>query len=103
MSTERTLEEEWYKMLTEGEPVPHAHQAKAGCNNKPSTQEAPMKSNIKKLDTTGISEKMVSFFSDQNVEARARATKFVRRKSAITGLNFLKAVVLGFLENRVLR
>lgn len=57
-----------------------------------------MKSNIKKLDTTGISAKMVGFFSDQNVEELARATKFVRRKSAITGLNFLKAVVLGFLE-----
>jgi len=57
-----------------------------------------MKSNIKKLDTTGISEKMVHFFSDQGVEETARETKFVRRKSAITGLNFLKAVVLGFLE-----
>jgi hypothetical protein len=57
-----------------------------------------MKSNIKKLDTTGISEKMVHFFSDQHVEETARATQFVRRKSAITGLNFLKAMVLGFLE-----
>jgi hypothetical protein len=57
-----------------------------------------MKSNIKKLDTTGISEKMVQFFSEQRVEELARATKFVRRKSAIRGLNFLKAVVLGFLE-----
>lgn len=57
-----------------------------------------MKSNIKKLDTTGISEKMVHFFSDQRVEETARQTQFVRRTSAITGLNFLKAVVLGFLE-----
>lgn len=57
-----------------------------------------MKSNIKKLDMTGISEKMVGFFSDQRVEETARQTQFVRRKSAITGLNFLKAVVLGFLE-----
>jgi hypothetical protein len=57
-----------------------------------------MKSNIKKLDTTGISEKMVHFFSDQCVEATARQTQFVRRKSAISGLNFLKAIVLGFLE-----
>jgi len=57
-----------------------------------------MKSNIKKLDTTGISEKMVHFFSDKRVEETARQTQFVRRKSAITGLNFLKAVVLGFLE-----
>ena len=57
-----------------------------------------MKSNIKKLDTTGISEKMVHFFSEQRVEELARETKFVRRKSAISGLNFLKAVVLGFLE-----
>jgi len=40
---------------------------------------------------------MVGFFSDK-VEATARQTKFVRRKSEITGLTFLKAVVLGFLE-----
>ena len=40
---------------------------------------------------------MVSFFSD-TVEATARQTKFVCRTSGITGLNFLKAVVLGFLE-----
>ena len=49
------------------------------------------------MDTTGISEKMVSFFSDK-VEEIARQTKFVRRKSEISGLNFLKAMVLGFLE-----
>jgi len=41
---------------------------------------------------------MVSFFSDK-VEETARQTKFVRRTSAITGLSFLKALVLGFLEN----
>jgi hypothetical protein len=50
------------------------------------------------MDTTGISEKMVSFFSDKEVEEMARQTKFVRRKSEITGLSFLKAMVLGFLE-----
>ena len=49
------------------------------------------------MDTTEISEKMVGFFSDK-VEETARQTKFVRRKSEISGLNFLKAVVLGFLE-----
>ena len=57
-----------------------------------------MKSNIKKVDTIGISEKMVHFFSDQGVEETARQTQFVRRKSAITGVRFLKAMVLGFLE-----
>ena len=57
-----------------------------------------MKSNIKELDTTGISEKMVDFFSDQGVEETARQTGFVRRKSAITGLNFLKARVSGFFR-----
>lgn len=56
-----------------------------------------MKSNIKKLATTEISEKMVGFFSD-TVEETARQTQFVRRKSEITGLSFLKAMVLGFLE-----
>ena len=49
------------------------------------------------MDTTGISEKMVGFFSDK-VEETVRQTKFVRRKSEITGLSFLKAMVLGFLE-----
>jgi hypothetical protein len=49
------------------------------------------------MDTTEISEKMVGFFSD-TVEETARQTKFVRRKSEITGLSFLKAMVLGFLE-----
>jgi hypothetical protein len=57
-----------------------------------------MKSNIQKLDTAGISEKMVGFFSDQEVEEIARETQFVRRQSTISGLKFLKAVVLGFLE-----
>lgn len=57
-----------------------------------------MKSNIKKLDTTGMSEKMVQFFSDQRVEETARQSQFVRRRSEITGWSFLKAVVLGFLE-----
>jgi hypothetical protein len=57
-----------------------------------------MKSNIKKMDTTGISEKIVHFFSEQGVEETARQTQFVRRKSAITGLTFLQAMVLGFLE-----
>jgi hypothetical protein len=57
-----------------------------------------MKSNIKKLDTTGISEKLVHFFAEPSVEEPARATKFVRRKSEITGVSFLKAVVMGFLE-----
>ena len=41
---------------------------------------------------------MVGFFSDKKIEETARETKFVRRKSEITGLNFLKAMVMGFLE-----
>jgi hypothetical protein len=57
-----------------------------------------MKSNIKSVDTTGISEKMVQFFSNEGVEEAARQTGFVRRTSAITGMRFLKAVVMGFLE-----
>jgi hypothetical protein len=57
-----------------------------------------MQSNIKKLDTTGISEKMVQFFSDRRVEATARQTQFVRRTSEITGVGFVKAVVMGVLE-----
>src|SRR6266498_1939891 len=57
-----------------------------------------MKSNIKKLDTTGISETMVHFFSGKRVEETARQTQFVRRKSEISGVSFLKAMVMGFLE-----
>lgn len=49
------------------------------------------------MDTTGISEKIAGFFSKE-IEETARQTKFVRRKSEITGLSFLKAMVLGFLE-----
>jgi hypothetical protein len=56
-----------------------------------------MQSNIKNLDLEVIGQKMVDFFSS-DVEEAARASKFVRRKSPITGQVFLKALVLGFLE-----
>ena len=56
-----------------------------------------MQSNIKNLDLEAIGRKMVDFFSG-DVEKAARASKFVRRKSPITGQVFLKALVLGFLE-----
>lgn len=56
-----------------------------------------MKSNIKKVDTAMIGEKVVGFFSEK-IEATARETQFVRRQSSISGLNFLKALVLGFLD-----
>ena len=56
-----------------------------------------MKFNIKKVDSAAISEKIVGFFSG-TIEETARQTQFVRRKSSITGLIFLKATVLGFLE-----
>lgn len=56
-----------------------------------------MKSNIKKVNTAKISEKLTGFFSE-SIEETARETKFVHRQSAITGLKFLKALVLGFLE-----
>jgi hypothetical protein len=49
------------------------------------------------MDTNVISEKMVDFFSG-TIEETARQTQFVRRASNITGINFLKAMVLGFLE-----
>jgi hypothetical protein len=56
-----------------------------------------MKSNIKDLDLEAIGQKMVDFFSN-GVEKAARASKFVRRKSPISGQVFLKALVLGYLE-----
>jgi hypothetical protein len=56
-----------------------------------------MKSNIKKVDSAVLSEKLAGFFSAR-VEETARETKFVRRTSTVSGLNFLTALVLGFLE-----
>jgi hypothetical protein len=56
-----------------------------------------MQSNIKKLDLRSIGQKIVDFFSG-DVEKTARESKFVMRKSPITGQVFLKALVLGFLE-----
>ena len=56
-----------------------------------------MQSNIKIFDLETIGQKMVDFFF-KDVEKIARETKFVRRKSPITGQVFLKALVLGFLE-----
>ena len=56
-----------------------------------------MKSSIKKLDLEMIGQKMTDFFSE-TVETVARQTKFVQRRSPVTGEVFLKAIVFGFLE-----
>ena len=49
------------------------------------------------MNSAVISKKLAGFFS-VTIEETARAAKFVRRKSNISGLSFLKAMVLGFLE-----
>jgi hypothetical protein len=56
-----------------------------------------MKSIIKTIGIEKISEKLGDFFS--TVEAIARQTKFVQRKSAMTGLKFLQTQVFGFMGN----
>jgi hypothetical protein len=57
-----------------------------------------MQSTTKKFDLDSIGQKITSFFAE-TVEAVARETKFVQRRSALNGLNFLKVMVFGYLEN----
>lgn len=57
-----------------------------------------MQSTTKKFDLDAIGRKIAGFFAE-TVEAIARQTKFVQRRSALNGLNFLRAVVFGYLEN----
>jgi hypothetical protein len=56
-----------------------------------------MKSNTKKLNLEVVGQKISDFFS-RAVETMARQTKFVQRRSPLTGEVFLKALVFGFLE-----
>lgn len=56
-----------------------------------------MKSNIKRHEMAEVGEKIVEFFGE-NIEKLARETKFVQRSSLLGGLNFLKALVFGYLE-----
>ena len=56
-----------------------------------------MQSNIKKLGLEFIGQKIVDYFS-KDVEVTARETKFVQRRSPISGQVFMKALVLGYLE-----
>jgi len=57
-----------------------------------------MQSTTKKFGLDTIGEKITGFFAE-TVEAVARETKFVQRRSALNGLNFLKVMVFGYLEN----
>lgn len=56
-----------------------------------------MQSTIISFDNEGVGRKIMEFFQNE-VEQIARASKFVQRKSPISGEVFLKAMVLGFLE-----
>jgi hypothetical protein len=49
-------------------------------------------------NTTQVKAALTKFMGP-DVETIARATKFVQRKSPLTGLKFLIALVMGFLEN----
>jgi len=57
-----------------------------------------MQSTIKKFDLDTIGQKITGFFAE-TVDTVARETKFVQRRSALNGLNFLKVMVFGYLEN----
>ena len=54
-----------------------------------------MQSTIKKFDLDTIGQKITGFFAE-TVDTVARETKFVQRRSALNGLNFLKVMVFGF-------
>lgn len=55
-----------------------------------------MKSITKHLNLERISQKLSDVFSES--EALARATQFVQRRSPLTGLMFVQALVIGFLK-----
>jgi len=57
-----------------------------------------MQSTTKKFDMDAIGQKITGFFTE-TVDAVARQTKFVQRRSALNGLNFLKVMVFGYLED----
>jgi hypothetical protein len=56
-----------------------------------------MKSITKGLDVEKVTHKMSFLFS--TAEEEARETKFVQRKSPLTGLIFLQALVFGFMKH----
>jgi hypothetical protein len=56
-----------------------------------------MRSTTKKFDLDAIGQKITGFFTE-SVDAVARQTKFVQRRSPLNGLNFLKVMVFGYLE-----
>jgi hypothetical protein len=56
-----------------------------------------MKSITKNLQLDQVAQKLACFFAE--AEAVARATQFVQRKSPLTGLMFLQALVIGFLKS----
>ena len=52
--------------------------------------------------TSGLNEmgaKIERFFGEAEVEQVAQETKFVQRRSRLTGLGYLKALVFGYIEN----
>jgi hypothetical protein len=56
-----------------------------------------MKSIIEAADIAAVARKFTDFFS--TAEANAVSTKFVQRKSPMTGVMFLQVLVFGFMKN----
>lgn len=57
-----------------------------------------MESTRKPVTEEHLAQKITGFFCDPKIEQLARETKFVQRRSPMTGLLFLKTLVMGFLE-----
>lgn len=57
-----------------------------------------MESTRIKSDLGEMGAKIMRFFSEAEVEQVARETKFVQRRSPLTGLRYLKALVFGYIE-----
>lgn len=57
-----------------------------------------MESTRKCLPVQQMGAKIHAFFLDPRIEQLARQTKFVQRRSPLTGLLFLQTLVLGYLE-----
>lgn len=56
-----------------------------------------MKSITKQLNLADIGQRLSDVFAE--AETQARATQFVRRRSSLTGLMFIQALVIGFLKD----
>jgi len=65
---------------------------------KPIHQRFIMESTRKKLDLDQIGQKIMDFFTSEQLAELAQETKFVQRRSRMSGALFVQALVFGFME-----